>query len=155
MVFHRLVGDPAFVLKKELLRLPLIGWYMRRTEQIAIDRAAGGSALKQMVDQGKRAVQQGRCLIIFPEGTRQPSGKTGRYHSGIFKMYAALGVAVAPVALNSGLFWPRDAFLRRPGRITLQVLPPIQPGLDRESFMRRLQEDIESTTRALEQEAGG
>ena len=153
LVFHRLVGDPAFVLKKELLRIPFIGWYMRGTGQIAIDRTAGGSALKQMVDGGRRAMEEGRCLIIFPEGHRQPPGQAGRYHIGIFKLYAALGVPVAPIALNSGLFWPRNAFLRRPGRITLQVLPPIPPGLDRESFMTRLQDQIETTTRALEDEA--
>lgn len=155
MVFHRLVGDPAFVLKKELLRLPLIGWYMRRTEQIPIDRAARGSALKQMVDQGKRAVGQGRCLVIFPEGTRQPPGHAGRYHSGVFKLYEALGVPVAPIALNSGMFWSRNAFLRHPGRIALQVLPPIPPGLEREAFMLRLQDQIETATRKLEREAGG
>jgi 1-acyl-sn-glycerol-3-phosphate acyltransferase len=155
MVFHRLVGDPAFVLKKELLKLPLIGWYMRRTGQIAIDRSAGGSALKLMLEGGKRAVEQGRALVIFPEGHRQPAGKAGRYHPGVFKLYEALGVPVVPIALNSGLFWGRDAFLRRPGRITLQVLPPIAPGLPREAFMRQLQEAIETSTRALETEAAG
>ena len=155
MVFHRLVGDPAFVLKKELLSLPFIGWYMRRTEQIAIDRSAGSAALKRMVEGGRRAVAQGRALVIFPEGHRQPAGKTGRYHSGIYKLYAALDVPVVPIALNSGLFWPRNAFLRHPGRIALQVLPAIPPGLDRETFMHRLQDTIESATRALEHEAGG
>ena len=155
MVFHRLVGDPAFVLKKELLRLPVIGWYMYRTEQIAIDRAARGAALKQMLDRGRRALGQGRCLIIFPEGTRQPTGHAGRYHSGVFKLYEALDVPVTPIAHNSGLFWPRNAFLRHPGRITLQILPRIPPGLDRDTFMTRLQDEIETTTRALEREAGG
>lgn len=155
MVFHRLVGDPAFVLKKELLRLPLIGWYMRRTGQIAIDRSAGGSALKLMLEGGKRAVEQGRSLIIFPEGHRQPPGHAGRYHPGIFKLYESLEVPVVPIALNSGLFWGRDAFLRHKGRITLQVLPPIAPGLPREAFMRQLQEAIEGTTQALEAEASG
>ena len=153
MVFHRLVGDPAFVLKRELLKLPFIGWYMRGTGQIAIDRASRGSALKQMLDKGKRAVEQGRCLIIFPEGTRQPTGHAGRYHSGVFKLYDALGVPVAPIALNSGLFWGRNAFLRHPGKITLQILPPIPPGLGREAFMSRLQAEIETATRILEQAA--
>jgi len=154
MVFHRLVGDPAFVLKKELLRLPVIGWYMYRTEQIPIDRAARGAALKHMLDRSRRALGQGRALVIFPEGTRQPPGKAGRYHSGIFKLYAALDVPVAPIALNSGVFWARNAFLRHPGRITLQVLPPIPPGLGREAFMTRLQGEIETATRALERDAG-
>jgi 1-acyl-sn-glycerol-3-phosphate acyltransferase len=155
MIFHRLVGDPAFVLKRELLRLPLIGWYMRRTGQIPIDRTARGSALKLMFDKGKRAIEQGRSLVIFPEGTRQPPGKTGRYHSGVFKLYNALGVPVIPIALNSGMFWKRDAFIRYPGVITLQILPPIPPGLNREAFMTRLQGDIETATRALEIKAGG
>jgi 1-acyl-sn-glycerol-3-phosphate acyltransferase len=155
MVFHRLVGDPAFVLKRELLKLPLIGWYMRRTEQIPIDRASRGTALKQMLDKGKRAVGQGRSLIIFPEGTRQPTGHAGRYHSGVFKLYDALGVPVAPIALNSGLFWGRNAFLRHPGKITLQILPSIPPGLAREAFMARLQHDIETTTLELERRATG
>jgi 1-acyl-sn-glycerol-3-phosphate acyltransferase len=155
MVFHRLVGDPAFVLKRELLRLPLIGWYMRRTEQIPIDRAGRGAALKHMLDKGKRAVEQGRSLVIFPEGTRQPTGQAGRYHSGVYKLYEALAVPVVPIALNSGLFWSRNAFVRHPGTITLHVLPPIPPGLDRESFMARLQDEIETATRDLERKAIG
>ncbi len=155
MIFHRLVGDPAFVLKRELLNLPLVGWYMQRTGQIAIDRSAGGSALKQMLEGGRRALDQGRSLIIFPEGHRQPTGKGGRYHPGVFKLYEALGVPVVPIALNSGLFWSRNAFLRHPGRITVQVLPPIPPGLEREVFMTRLQDAIENTTRILETEAHG
>jgi 1-acyl-sn-glycerol-3-phosphate acyltransferase len=149
MIFHRLVGDPAFVLKRELLRLPFIGWYMRRTEQIPIDRAGRSAALKQMLDKGKRAVGQGRSLVIFPEGTRQPTGKAGRYHSGVYKLYEALDVPVVPIALNSGLYWSRNAFLRHPGTISLQVLPPIPPGLGREAFMHRLQDEIETATRAL------
>jgi len=152
MVFHRLVGDPAFVLKKELLRLPLIGWYMRSTGQIPIDRAARGAALKQMMDKGRAALEQGRSLVIFPEGTRQPTGHAGRYHSGVFKLYDTLGVPVVPIALNSGMFWRRNAFLRHPGKITLQVLPAIPPGLARETFMARLQDDIETATRKLEQQ---
>jgi 1-acyl-sn-glycerol-3-phosphate acyltransferase len=155
MVFHRLVGDPAFVLKRELLNLPLIGWYMRGTGQIPIDRASRGSALKLMLDKGKRAVEQGRSLVIFPEGTRQPTGKTGRYHSGVFKLYDALDVPVVPIALNSGQFWSRNAFIRHPGTITLQVLAPIPPGLAREAFMARLQDDIETATRVLEHKAIG
>lgn len=153
MVFHRLVGDPAFILKQELLSLPLIGWYLRKSGQIAINRKAGVHALRAMLDGGRRAIEEGRTLVIFPEGHRQAPGHTGRYHSGVSKLYAALGVTVAPVALNSGLFWSRNAFLRRPGKIILQILPAIAPGLDRDSFMRRLESEIEAATRALEREA--
>lgn len=153
MVFHRLVGDPAFILKQELLSLPLIGWYLRKSGQIAINRKGGVNALRAMVEGGRRAIDDGRTLVIFPEGTRQAPGHSGRYHSGVAKLYAALGVTVVPVALNSGLFWSRNAFLRRPGKITLQILPAIPPGLDRDSFMHRLESEIEGATRALEREA--
>jgi 1-acyl-sn-glycerol-3-phosphate acyltransferase len=153
MLFHHLLGDPAFILKKELLFLPFIGWYMLKTEQIAIDRSKGSSALRKMQKGAKRAVQQGRSIVIFPEGHRQPAGHTGRYHSGVATLYAMLDLPVVPIALNSGMFWPRNAFLRRPGTITMQILPAIPPGLPREELMHRLQHDIETTTRALEQEA--
>jgi 1-acyl-sn-glycerol-3-phosphate acyltransferase len=153
MVFHRLLGDPAFVLKKELLWLPLIGWYMRKTGQIAIDRSAGMQALRRMAEGGRRVVAQGRSIVVFPEGHRQPPGQTGRYRAGVASLYAALAIPVVPVALNSGMFWSRNAFLRRPGRITLQILPPIPPGLDRDDLMQRLEQAIESATRALEEEA--
>jgi 1-acyl-sn-glycerol-3-phosphate acyltransferase len=155
MVFHRLLGDPAFVLKKELLWLPFIGWYMRKTGQIAIDRAAGMQALRKIVESGRRVIAQGRSLVVFPEGHRQPPGRTGRYRSGVASLYAALSLPVVPIALNSGLFWPRNAFLRRPGRITMQILPPIAPGLERDALMQRLESEIEGATRALEDEARG
>ena len=153
MVFHRLLGDPAFVLKKELLSLPFIGWYMRKTGQIAIDRQSGAKALKRLVEGARRAVADGRAVVIFPEGHRQRPGDTGTYHPGVAMLYAGLAVPVIPVAVNSGLFWPRNAFLRRSGRIVLQILPPIPPGLDRKTFMTELETRIETATRALEAEA--
>ena len=153
MVFHRLLGDPAFILKRELLWLPLIGWYFLKTGQIAIDRSAGMQALRKIVAGGRRVVAQGRSIVVFPEGHRQPPGHKGRYRSGVASLYAALAIPVVPVALNSGIFWSRNAFLRRPGRITLQILPPIAPGLERDALMHRLENEIESATRALEIEA--
>jgi 1-acyl-sn-glycerol-3-phosphate acyltransferase len=153
MIFHTLLGDPAFILKKELLSLPFIGWYMRKTGQVAIDRKGGIKALKRMVEGARLAVGENRQVIIFPEGHRQPPGVAGEYHSGVAVLYAALSAPMVPVALNSGLFWRRNALLRRPGVVTLQFLPAIPPGLDRNAFMDRLQERIESATRALELEA--
>ena len=154
MVFHRLLGDPAFVLKQELLSLPLIGWYMKKTGQIAIDRARGGKALRHMLEGGRKAVAEGRSLVVFPEGHRQAPGATGRYHAGVAMLYGALGVPVVPIAVNSGCYWPRNAFRRKPGRIVMQILPPIPPGLDRDTLMKGLREVIEATTRKLEAEAG-
>ncbi len=153
MIFHHLLADPAFVLKKELLSLPFIGWYLKKTGQVPIDRKAGIKALKRMVEGARNAVAEGRQVIIFPEGHRQPPGVAGEYHSGIAMLYAGLNVPLVPVALNSGLYWGRNAFLRRAGTITLEVLPPIPPGLDRKTFMAELERRIETATRALEAEA--
>jgi 1-acyl-sn-glycerol-3-phosphate acyltransferase len=150
LVFHRLVGDPAFILKKELLSLPFIGWYLVKTGQVPIDRKAGVRALRIMVEGARTALAEGRKVVVFPEGHRQPPGATGTYQSGIAMLYAAVAAPVIPVAVNSGLFWSRNAFLRRPGMITLQFLPALPPGLDRKSFMEALQTRIETATRALE-----
>ncbi|HIJ38396.1 MAG TPA: 1-acyl-sn-glycerol-3-phosphate acyltransferase [Rhodospirillaceae bacterium] len=153
MVFHHLVGDPAFILKKELLSLPLIGWYMGRSGQVPIDRKAGMKALRLMVEGARQAIAESRKVIIFPEGHRQPPGSAGTYHSGVAMLYAGLNVPVVPIALNSGLFWRRNAFLRYPGKITLEILQPIPAGLERRPFMDLLQNQIETATRALEAEA--
>jgi 1-acyl-sn-glycerol-3-phosphate acyltransferase len=153
MVFHHLVGDPAYLLKKELLSLPLFGWYLQKTGQVAIDRKAGMRALKLMVDGARRAVADGRPVIIFPEGHRQPPGHAGEYHSGVAMLYASLDVPLVPVALNSGLFWRRNAFLRHPGIVTMEVLPAMPPDLDRKSRMAELRHRVETATRALETEA--
>ncbi|HIJ62600.1 MAG TPA: 1-acyl-sn-glycerol-3-phosphate acyltransferase [Rhodospirillaceae bacterium] len=152
MIFHHLVGDPAYVLKIELLSLPFIGWYMRKTGQVPVDRKAGVKALKVMVEGARRAVAEGRPVIIFPEGHRYAPGTTGDYHSGVAMLYGALAIPVIPVALNSGLFWGRNAFLRQSGRITLEILPAMPEGLDRRRFMDELQNRIETATRALEAE---
>jgi 1-acyl-sn-glycerol-3-phosphate acyltransferase len=153
LVFHSLLDDPAFILKKELLSLPFIGWYLQKTGQVPIDRKAGIKALKSMVEGARQAVEDHRQVIIFPEGHRQPPGIAGDYHSGVAMLYAALDAPLVPVALNSGLFWGRNALLRRPGVVTLEFLPPIPPGLDRKTFVKELKQRIETATRALEREA--
>jgi 1-acyl-sn-glycerol-3-phosphate acyltransferase len=153
LVFHTILDDPAYILKKELLLLPFIGWYLQKTGQIPIDRKAGIRALKLMVDESRRAIAEGRQIIIFPEGHRQPPGVAGEYHSGVAMLYSSLAVPLVPVALNSGLFWRRNALVRRHGVITLEFLPPMPVGLDRKAFMSELQRRIEEATRALESEA--
>ncbi len=144
-----LLGQPSCVLKQELLSLPFFGWYMRHTRQIPIDRRGGARALKRMVGLAKQAVADGRSILIFPEGTRTAPGQRADYHVGVAALYKALGLPVVPVALNSGLFWGRQSFLRRPGVITVQFLPPIPPGLPREAFMSTLHETIESASDRL------
>jgi len=153
MVFHTLLADPVFVLKKELLRLPFIGWYLKASGQIAIDRAAGLRAMAAMAHAAREALAQGRQVIVFPEGHRQPPGVTGTYLPGVAALYGEAGAPLIPVALNSGLFWGRNAFVRRAGRITIEFLAPMPPGLDRRAFLDELRLRIESATRRLEAEA--
>lgn len=153
MIFHRILADPAYVLKKELLSLPLIGWYLQKTGMVAIDRKAGMKALKLMVDGAKAAAAEDRQIIIFPEGHRQPPGVAGDYHSGVAALYSGLDLPLVPVALNSGLFWGRNSFLRHAGCITLEFLPAIAPGMNRKLLMGELESRIEAATRALEADA--
>ncbi len=152
--FHLILDDPAYVLKRELTWIPFFGWYLGKSGVIAIDRAAGVQALKAMVRGGEAAKAQGRPVVIFPEGTRTPPGSRQPYHSGVAMLYGGLGLPVVPVALNSGLFWRRRGFTKRPGVVTVEFLPAIAPGLDRKRFMAELESRIEAATDRLVAEAG-
>ena len=144
------LGDPVFVLKRELMRVPFYGWYAQRVGMIAIDRTAAGAALRAMTKAAQRALSLGLSIIVFPEGTRKKIGAAPDYKPGIAALYQRLDVACTPVALNSGLFWTGPAgFLKKRGRITLEFLPPIAPGLKRQDFMRMLEDRIETATAAL------
>lgn len=149
LAFHVLLDDPVFVLKRELLWVPLIGWYLRKAGCIAIDRAAGFRAIKLMLPAVDRALARGSQVIVFPEGTRIPVGQRRPYHPGIAAIYARARAPVLPAALNSGLFWGRRRLLKRPGVITLQLLAPMRPGMERKAFMRELETRIEETTAYL------
>lgn len=139
----------AFVLKRELMWIPVVGWMMGRAGNVGIDRAAGAKALRAILRDTRRALDDGRPVVIFPEGTRTAPGSTRPYQPGVAALYSQLKVQVVPVALNSGVFWGRRTFLKKPGTITLQILPPIQPGLSRSAFMDLLRERIEGATAAL------
>jgi 1-acyl-sn-glycerol-3-phosphate acyltransferase len=155
LILPLLVPDPAVVLKRELLLLPFYGWYALKLGMIAIDRGAGAKALKQIIARARAALARGRTIVIFPQGTRTAPGGSHPYQPGLAALYLQTGVPVVPVALNSGLFWPRRSFLRYPGTIRLEVLPPIAPGLDRAAFQARVEQAIESATRRLELEESG
>lgn len=152
-LFHQLVHDPAYILKKELLSIPFFGWYLARGGAVAIDRKAGASALKLMIKGAEERLERGQHVVIFPEGTRSAPGKPGTYHPGVAALYKGIDAPLVPVALNSGLFWQRRSFLKRPGRITVEILPAIEPGLDRKTFMRELQSRIEDASNKLAVEA--
>ena len=144
-----LFPDPAVIYKSELRRIPLWGWFMARAEMIAIERQTRSKALTSMVRQAKARADAGRPIVIFPQGTRIPPRARAPYKPGVAALYAALDLPVVPVALNSGLFWPRLSFLKKPGTITVQILPPIPPGLERRAFMERLERDIETASDRL------
>ncbi|GHU05936.1 1-acyl-sn-glycerol-3-phosphate acyltransferase [Alphaproteobacteria bacterium] len=153
MIFHTLLSDPAFILKRELLLLPFVGWYMWKSGQIAVDRRGAAAALRKMTSLAQRAAMEGRQIIIFPEGHRQSPGETGVFHPGVAMLSATIGAPVIPVVLNSGLFWGRNAFLRRPGRIVIEFMPAIAARQDRKAFMSQLRAKIEAGTASLEKEA--
>lgn len=144
---------PSFILKRELLWVPVFGWYLAKYGMIPVDRGKGSQALAAMTERARRAVAEGRQVIIFPEGTRRPPLAPPAYRYGVVHLYRQVGVSCLPVALNSGLFWPRRSLVHRPGTIALVCLPPIPPGLDAETFAGTLREAIEETTAALVAEA--
>ena len=147
--FTLLFDDIAIVLKRELLFIPVVGWAMARAGNVAVTRGDGAAALRGLVKQAKAAVAEGRSIVIFPEGTRVTPGDSRPYQVGTAALYRQLGVPVVPIALNSGLFWGRRKWIKRPGVLTLEILPPIQPGLPRDAFMKTLQESIEGATARL------
>ncbi|GLK80233.1 lysophospholipid acyltransferase family protein [Methylopila turkensis] len=149
------IDDPLFVLKRELTWTPFFGWFLMRLKMIAINRSAGGDALAQMLAQARTAAADGRQIIIYPEGTRRPVGVEPRYKQGIVHLYVELGLPVTPVAIDTGVFWPRGTLKRRKGRAVIQFLEPIAPGLARADFERLLRDRIEQASNALAAEATG
>ena len=147
--FTLLFDDIAVVLKRELLFIPVVGWAMARAGNVAVTRGDGAAALRGLVKRARAAIAEGRSIVIFPEGTRVTPGDSRPYQVGTAALYRQLGVPVVPIALNSGLFWGRRKWIKRPGVLTLEILPPIQPGLPRDAFMKTLQESIEGATARL------
>jgi 1-acyl-sn-glycerol-3-phosphate acyltransferase len=144
-----LFDNPVFIVKRELMWVPIFGWLMRKGRMVAVDRGAGSQALIDMTERARVELADGRQLIIFPEGTRRPAGAEPRYKFGVAQLYAAEGVPCLPVALNSGLFWPRRSIRLRPGTVIVEILDPIAPGLDKDAFIKRLQHEIETATARL------
>jgi 1-acyl-sn-glycerol-3-phosphate acyltransferase len=150
---YAVLRDPAYILKRELMWIPLFGWYTWKAGLIPIDRSAGLAALKRMTARAQKELQRARQVIIFPEGTRRPPGAEPVYKPGVAYLYSQTGVACVPLALNSGLFWPRRSLRRVPGTIVVEALEPIPPGLDRHAFLARLEDALEAVTTRLVQES--
>lgn len=149
------LDNPAVILKRELTWLPIWGWFAIKTGQIAVDRGAGAKAMKALLRDGARRLDEGRPLIIFPQGTRVAPGARKPYQPGVAALYRALDVPVYPLALNSGLFWGRRSFSKHPGTIVARVLDPIEPGLAKRDFLALLEDRIERATQALADGAPG
>ena len=140
--------DASIVAKQELRKLPLVGWFLERYPMILVDRSAGRQALRQMNDEARRAIADGRKVLIFPQGTRQAVDEPLTFQpAGIAALYTNLGVPVLPVAHNSGLFWGKKTLMIHSGTITLSYLPPIPPGLERKAFQAQVE-------RVIAEEAG-
>jgi 1-acyl-sn-glycerol-3-phosphate acyltransferase len=145
--------DFAYVLKRELTYIPFFGWYLIGAQQIAIDRTAGRSALSVLSERAGAVLKSGRQIFIFPEGTRRIPGAPPQYKFGVAKLYADTGAPCLPVAVNTGLFWGRRGFSRRPGVAVIEYLPAIAPGLQMDSFMATLETRVETACARLNAEA--
>ena len=145
----KMLKDPAYILKRELLWIPFFGWCAWKAGMIPVDRGARSQALNAMTERARQEIAKGRQIIIFPEGTRKAPGAEPKYKFGVAFLYIELGIPCVPVALNSGLFWPRRSFMRYPGTVRVEFLDPIAPGLDRQVFFDKLQAEVESATAKL------
>jgi 1-acyl-sn-glycerol-3-phosphate acyltransferase len=142
-------ADPVFVLKRELMWIPVFGWYCLKARMIPVNRGARSAALAAMAKRARREMARRRQIIIFPEGTRRSPDAEPAYKYGVAFLYGELNVPCLPVALNSGLYWPRRSWRMQPGTIRVEFLEPIAPGLHPDAFLTRLQNVLEPATARL------
>jgi 1-acyl-sn-glycerol-3-phosphate acyltransferase len=146
-------GDPAIVLKDELKWIPFYGWFCLKFAHILVKRDKGPSALKNLVREARDRARHKREILIFPEGTRMPPGAAPSYKPGLVALYEGLKLPCVPLALNSGLYWPRRQLRRHPGTIVVEILPALPPGLPRRDFRHRIEAAIETASTRLIAEA--
>ncbi|MEZ0225436.1 MAG: lysophospholipid acyltransferase family protein [Alphaproteobacteria bacterium] len=153
--FTKQFNYPVIVLKKELTKIPLWGLYPKRMGLIAIDRGQGMESMRAMTEGCRKAIADGRNVIIFPQGTRVTPGAVKPYKAGLAKIYKDLQVPIVPMALNSGVFWGRNAFIKKPGKVTFEFLPPIPAGEPPLQAMDKMEKMIEEASDRLVVAAGG
>jgi 1-acyl-sn-glycerol-3-phosphate acyltransferase len=140
----------VYVFKKEILYIPFFGWGMALLRMIPIDRSKGKDAFAQIAEQGKRRLAGGQWIIMFPEGTRIPVGQRGKYKGGGARLAVETNTPVIPIAMNSGEFWPKTSFIKKPGTITVSIGKPIYPnGLSAIELMQQVENWIESEMRVI------
>lgn len=148
-VYHIFGDRTAIVAKKGLLDIPVWGHYGSIMGLVPVDRSKGKEALALMTDKAREAISEGRCVLVFPQGTRVPVGEKRPYKAGAMKLYEGLNVPLVPVAINAGLFWPKNSFWKRSGRITVEILPAIQPGLPSDVAFERMVSETETASDRL------
>lgn len=149
LVLQYALGDPAIILKRELLVIPLLGWILRRLGHIGVDRSGDLDEARRLLSEARRAHEEGWPVVIFPEGTRREVGAPPDYKAGVELLYGVLKAPCVPVAVNSGRVWPGKSLLPRPGRVVIEFLPPIEAGLSRAAFGERLEREVEEATARL------
>jgi 1-acyl-sn-glycerol-3-phosphate acyltransferase len=145
--------DPALVMKAELRHIPFYGWFSRKFEHIFVERSRGPAALRKLERDAQERAAAGREVLIFPEGTRRPPGAEPDYKPGAVALYEELKLPCVPMALNSGLYWPRRQLMRYPGTVIVEILDPIPAGLPRAEFRTELRARIETAANRLILEA--
>lgn len=156
MKMHVIFADPAIVLKKELFKIPLWGWFLKKSEPVAINRGRAREAMNEMQESGLRAKAQGRPIVIFPQGTRvrvEETIKEKPYKAGVSRLKEATGLTVVPMALNSGVFWPRGRWMKKPGTVVFEFLPPVPENLGVYEIVRDLEKRLEEASIRLAVEA--
>ncbi|MBL4802951.1 MAG: 1-acyl-sn-glycerol-3-phosphate acyltransferase [Emcibacter sp.] len=147
-IMHSILKDPTFIMKEELLNIPLYGRLCDKVGNIPIDREMGMASMKKMLVQSRKEIRDGRSVIIFPEGSRATPGEKHPYLPGIFGIYKYLKVPVVPVAVNTGLYWPRNGQMKK-GVFVIEFLPPVEPGIQKDDFMGKIEEAIETASQKL------
>ena len=150
-IYTGIVKNSAFVMKKELTYIPIFGWAQAVYGMIPIDRKSGGKAMKGMLNEAKKRVQDGRSIVIFPEGTRCKHLEVKGYKPGIVFLSEGLDLPIVPVALNTGVHWPKASYIKYPGKVIFEFLPPIRVSdyKNKKEFMEALQDKIETTCQKL------
>lgn len=149
LVWFALVPDVAYVMKQELFRIPIYGAFARRAGMIGVDREGGAKAMRQMMREAQASAREGRQIVIFPEGTRTTAGELKEWHPGVVALASAVKLPVIPVATNSGKFWARHHFIKRPGVLAINILPPLRD-VPRDELLARLEAVIEAEQRKLD-----
>lgn len=149
IILATMIPNVTFVAKKELTRVPIFGWYMKKFPMIMIDRSTGRSALSEIISKSSEAVAKGHSILIFPEGTRIAPDETKKYHYGVAALYDKLQIPALTIAHNSGCFWNDEYYMKYNGTVTLRFIETIEPGMKTADFFRRIEESINTEKKLL------